>query len=147
MLELLFWMYAAAAVAVGASSPSQAPTKSERACKVDADCVKTSLDCCGCSAGGTGTAVNKRSLAAFERRRGRRCGESVVCVAALSSDWSCTGTPVCSAGSCRIAWAVGGACERDDQCLSFDVQSVCLPRNLKCGPATCIAGGCSVVPQ
>ena len=85
-----------------------------RACRSDADCVKTQLDCCGCTAGGVAVAVNKQAQSRFDRRRERSCGESVVCVAAISSSWTCTGTPICAAGTCRIAWAVGGACTRDD---------------------------------
>lgn len=142
MLELFVWLALAAA-----SPPNAVPTPAERACRSDADCVKTQLDCCGCTAGGVAVAVNKRAQSRFDRRRERSCGESVVCVAAISSSWTCTGTPICAAGTCRIAWAVGGACTRDDDCLSVDSDALCKPLNQSCGPARCLSGACSVVPK
>ncbi len=143
MLDLFVWLALAAAAA-----GSVVPTPAERACRTDAECVKTTLDCCGCTAGGDAVAVNQRSQSRFERRRARACGEIVTCVTAISSSWTCTGTPICAAGSCRIAWAVGGACSRDDDCLSIDSEALCKPLGLRhsCGPARCIRGACSLVP-
>lgn len=143
MLDLFLWLALAAAAA--ASTPP-VPTPAERACRADTDCVLTPLDCCGCSAGGVAVSVNKRSQSRFDRRRQQACGEVVTCVAAISSSWTCTGTPICSAGSCRTAWAIGGACRRDDDCLSVDSDAVCKPLGQSCGPARCIRGACSVVP-
>lgn len=146
MLDAWLWIWMAAALAP--ESPRTVyPTASEQACRQDSDCTKTSLDCCGCSAGGVGVGINKRSLDRHSKRRERQCGEAVLCVTAMSSDWSCTGTPVCVDRSCQIAWAIGGTCKTDEDCKSVDVESVCKPRQLTCGSARCIQGGCSVVPR
>jgi len=100
-----------AALAMGAAlgGASRAEAKHARAkapaaaldCKVDADCVAVPDDCCPCSEGGKQRAIPKKTKAAYEKDRHKRCGETM-CTEVVSQDPTCTQVPFCGAGICEL---------------------------------------------
>jgi hypothetical protein len=78
------------------------PFAMERACSADSDCVRARAQCCGCEAGGRGTAVNRRSLAAWHARLDGSCGETM-CPQVMSQHPSCTSPVACRSGQCETA--------------------------------------------
>ena len=75
-------------------------TDAERQCSTDADCMLTTVDCCGCNALGRQTAVRKDKLQALTERRRVICG-TVACAQGMSDDPSCAATKaLCRAGQC-----------------------------------------------
>ena len=80
-------------------------------CTSDGDCVRTRADCCGCSGGGTDTAVLATEQASYDG--------SLMCPAqpACSGTGTCAPdlAPACVQGSCELVSPLpAGACGRPD---------------------------------
>lgn len=82
---------------------------SERYCEKDEDCVKARGNCCGCTAGGTATAINKDFYAEYEEGLGG-CG----CVAMMSTDISCFAKPTCLNHECTLDYNDYSVCKKLD---------------------------------
>jgi len=86
-----------------------APTA--RSCAADTDCVRTRADCCGCTGGGTDTAVLASEQASYDASlmcpSQPACGGPDTCAADLQ--------PACVEGSCALVSPLPmGACGRPD---------------------------------
>jgi hypothetical protein len=87
-------------------------------CTVDADCVRTRADCCGCTRGGTDTAVPALDQAALDAALG--CPADPACP---GGDTCAAGTePRCIEGACELAMptptaACTGTCPTGQQCV------------------------------
>ncbi len=81
-------------------------------CTTDTDCVRTRADCCGCTRGGSDTAVPRGQLASHDQMLGCTGGELCPDVNACDAGE----TPQCAQGSCKLI--AGGlpadACGRPD---------------------------------
>ena len=73
----------------------------EQACEQDGDCLSVAANCCGCTAGGKATVINKAYKAEYDQRSKQNCDTR--CPAVMSSHPFCGRIPVCSKGFC--AWA------------------------------------------
>lgn len=71
------------------------------ACTENSDCVSVSADCCGCSAMGTATAVNKNFKSEWEGKMRSEC-MGTGCLMAVSQHPSCFAKPRCVFGMCRL---------------------------------------------
>lgn len=52
------------------------------ACASDDDCVSVKSGCCGCSMGGSNTAINREFLLEWESQSGKNC-DGVMCLAVV----------------------------------------------------------------
>ncbi len=68
-------------------------------CAQDSDCVSVKNDCCGCTAGGSATAINKNFES--EWREKLNC-EEIMCPAVMSSHPSCFQEPKCVENKCLL---------------------------------------------
>ncbi|MBI2042450.1 MAG: hypothetical protein HYT21_01740 [Candidatus Nealsonbacteria bacterium] len=67
-------------------------------CGTDADCVWVNADGCGCSAGGTATAINGKYINEWNLRFPK-----TFCPAVISMDWTCINSePKCSNNRCIL---------------------------------------------
>lgn len=86
-------------------TPITTPANSEApidfySCKLDSDCIFVKADCCGCSAGGTATAINKSFISQWKNNCDR---ENVSCVTVMSTDPSCINKiPQCVSNKCVL---------------------------------------------
>ena len=81
--------------------PSHIEIKDKYDCNNDSDCERVSDGCCGCSAGGGDTAINKNFLSEWEEDY-KKC-DSLICPAVMSDDPSCLNTvPKCIYNKCRL---------------------------------------------
>lgn len=69
-------------------------------CNIDLDCIAVNKNYCGCNAGGSATAINKRYLADWKGERAWQ--EGVACPAVMSDDPSCFGKPKCINNECVL---------------------------------------------
>jgi hypothetical protein len=74
-------------------------------CKKDQDCVAVPDDCCSCTSGGRLRALPRREKSSYDKGRKKEC-EGIMCTEVMSQDPSCSQTPVCDAGVCKMG---GGA--------------------------------------
>ena len=85
--------------------PSLEPSLNEmKKCYSDDDlvqCVKVKADCCGCNAGGTAIAINKRYKSYWENRLAEKCKE-IECPAVMSNDPSCFQKVGCINDECQL---------------------------------------------
>jgi len=75
-------------------------------CKKDQDCVAVPDDCCPCTQGGRMRALPRKEKASYEKGRKKEC-QGIMCTEVMSQDPSCSQTPVCDAGVCKMGG--GGA--------------------------------------
>lgn len=73
----------------------------EQACKQNGDCLAVPASCCGCTAGGKASVINKTHKDSYNKRSNRHC--QVACPAVMSSHPFCGRKPACRSGTC--AWA------------------------------------------
>ncbi len=76
----------------------QTHVKEIDSCTTDEDCILVQNGCCGCSAGGSNTSINKKYMFFWNREiLGSKC-TSVMCPAVMSNDYTCHGqvTPHCT---------------------------------------------------
>jgi hypothetical protein len=71
------------------------------ACKVDADCVLFTDDCCDCANGGKQHAIAKNDVAAHRAKREASC-KDVMCSMMVANDPTCAKRPACVAGACAM---------------------------------------------
>lgn len=83
------------------ASKGKAPAAGSTECKVDADCVAVTDECCPCSQGGKQRAILKKEQAGYEKDRKGRCKDQI-CTEEMSQDPSCTQRAVCLAGICEL---------------------------------------------
>ena len=67
-------------------------------CTQDSDCIIVKGDCCGCSAGGTATAINKK----FEKEWYEKLPKDCVCIQVISNHPSCFKEPKCVFNRCVL---------------------------------------------
>ncbi len=68
-------------------------------CNQDSDCIKVKADCCGCTAGGSATAINKT----FKNQWKNNCNEiDIDCPTVMSNDPSCFKEPKCVENKCVL---------------------------------------------
>ena len=79
------------------------PESQLRACSTSAECVKAVEGCCDCANGGRNTAINRKFLSPWLKKREAGC-LTVMCPAVLSTDPSCSEThsPQCVEGTCQL---------------------------------------------
>jgi len=111
-------------------------------CSVDAQCVETRADCCGCHFGGKDTAVLAGERAGYDAAL--ECPSSPTCPAIDTCEAGAA--PHCIQGDCKLVKAgqlPGNACGRDDlpQCPSGQVCTI------NRDPAASVLGVGSCVPQ
>lgn len=70
-------------------------------CNLDSDCVSVKADCCGCTAGGKATAVNKNYENNWKNKLQSDCKE-IACPYAMSNDASCFESPKCVSNKCVL---------------------------------------------
>lgn len=70
-------------------------------CNKDNDCVSVKSDCCGCTAGGSNTAINKDYLDYWNQKLSDECKE-IGCPAVMSDHWTCFAKPKCVNGKCQL---------------------------------------------
>ena len=70
-------------------------------CREDSDCVSVRGECCGCSSGGTATAINKKYKEEWENKLINNC-QNNLCLAGISDDWTCFAEPECIKGKCEL---------------------------------------------
>jgi hypothetical protein len=75
-------------------------------CKKDQDCVAVPDDCCSCTTGGRMRALPRKEKASYDKGRKKEC-QGIMCTEVMSQDPSCSQTPVCDAGVCKMGG--GGA--------------------------------------
>jgi hypothetical protein len=80
------------------------PGKGAAECKVAADCVAESVDCCGCNNGGKQHAIAKAKAAASAAKRKAHCAHTM-CPMVISNDPSCSQVPACVQGACVLTAA------------------------------------------
>jgi hypothetical protein len=85
----------------GHAGKGKAPAAGTADCKIDADCVVVTDDCCPCSEGGKQRAIPKKERAAYEKDRKKRC-EGTMCTEVMSQDPSCSQRAMCGAGICEL---------------------------------------------
>ena len=68
-------------------------------CNRDNDCISVKSGCCGCTAGGSSTTVNKDYLDYWDKKLLDECKE-VNCPAVMSNDWTWFAEPKCAEGRC-----------------------------------------------
>jgi hypothetical protein len=71
------------------------------ACQTTGDCVRVDADCCGCSSGGTGAAINKKYEKKWNDLQSGSCG-GTVCLAYISTDPSCVEPIECRDKMCIV---------------------------------------------
>ena len=86
-----------------AKKPGTAP---DVQCKKDQDCVAVPDDCCSCAQGGRMRALPRKEKASYDTGRKKEC-QGIMCTEVMSQDPSCSQTPVCEAGVCKMGG--GGA--------------------------------------
>lgn len=89
----------AGAAVAAATKPTEA--KKATACSKDADCVLEMADCCGCSQGGKQRAAHKKDKRT-DAQKAKDCGETTMCVQALSTDPSCGKKAACIKNECTL---------------------------------------------
>jgi hypothetical protein len=104
------WTFATAlacamAIVVGGWYAEANPAKTAVQCKKDQDCVAVPDDCCSCTSGGRLRALPRREKSSYEKGRKKEC-EGIMCTEVMSQDPSCSQTPMCDAGLCKMG---GGA--------------------------------------
>lgn len=70
-------------------------------CTSDNDCVSVKSGCCGCTEGGSNTAINNEHLGYWQLKLVNECKETA-CAQVMSDDWTCFATPKCVEGKCQI---------------------------------------------
>ncbi len=75
------------------------PVQDFYSCAEDSDCISVKNDCCGCTAGGTATAINKNLKDQWKNNCGRT---GVFCPAVMSDDPSCFSEPRCVNNKCIL---------------------------------------------
>lgn len=70
-------------------------------CAQDSNCIKTKGDCCGCSSGGTATAINKNFEKDWQDKLMKECYE-IDCLAVISNHPSCFQEPKCINNKCVL---------------------------------------------
>lgn len=75
-------------------------------CKKDQECVAVPDDCCPCTQGGRMRALPRKEKASYEKGRKKEC-QGIMCTEVMSQDPSCSQTPVCEEGVCKMGG--GGA--------------------------------------
>ena len=69
----------------------------EGVCRVDSDCVKQQVTCCGCSMGGREECMTKFEATIWKEKLARECKEDVMCIALYNcKDTECK----CEGGKC-----------------------------------------------
>ncbi|MFQ6010008.1 MAG: hypothetical protein ACE5J7_02715 [Candidatus Aenigmatarchaeota archaeon] len=89
-------------------------------CVSDSDCVKVDAGCCGCTAGGKATAINKNFVEQWDANLTGSC-KDIVCAMVMSDDPSCFAEPKCVQGECKLMAAdltadIMGSCEGVEEC-------------------------------
>ena len=69
-------------------------------CIQDSDCVSVKEDCCGCTAGGSATAINKDLESEWQKKL--NCTE-IMCTTVMSNHPSCFQEPKCAEEKCILA--------------------------------------------
>ncbi len=70
-------------------------------CANDSDCIAAQNGCCGCTAGGSNTAINKNYLNEWNKDIADVC-TNILCPQVISSDTSCFAEPKCIKGKCTL---------------------------------------------
>lgn len=70
-------------------------------CNEDADCVSVKDECCGCSAGGSSTAINKNYSDYWNNKISNEC-KGTLCPAVMSDHWTCFAKPKCVNNRCQL---------------------------------------------
>lgn len=73
----------------------------EEYCEQNNDCMKVKGDCCGCTAGGTATTINKNYYTQYVEDLKKRCG-GIGCAEIMSWDITCFTKPVCLSNRCEF---------------------------------------------
>ncbi|MEA2064675.1 MAG: hypothetical protein U9O66_00035, partial [Patescibacteria group bacterium] len=70
-------------------------------CNQNSDCISVKKDCCGCTAGGSAIAINKKFRDKWHKKFD--CGR-IMCPAVMSNDLSCFQEPKCAekSGKCLL---------------------------------------------
>ena len=69
-------------------------------CDQDSDCISIDKNCCGCNAGGSAVAINKKFKDDWNKKL--NC-EKIMCPAVMSNDPSCFQEPKCENNKCILA--------------------------------------------
>lgn len=72
-------------------------------CIIDSDCVKVDAGCCGCNAGDSRIAINKKYTEEWKQQL--NCTGDIACIQVVSSDPSCFDEQTqakCVQGTCKI---------------------------------------------
>lgn len=70
-------------------------------CSQDSECVSVKADCCGCTAGGKATAINKNFQEKWNKKLSSDC-RGIACIQVISNDPSCFKTPKCANNKCVL---------------------------------------------
>ncbi len=70
-------------------------------CNEDDDCISVKSGCCGCTAGGSNTAINRTYLDYWNNKMLDECKE-ISCLAVISNHWTCFAKPKCINDKCQL---------------------------------------------
>lgn len=70
-------------------------------CENDRECISISSGCCGCSAGGTATAINRDYYNYWNNKLSENC-QDLSCIQVISSHWTCFAEPKCIDETCQL---------------------------------------------
>lgn len=70
-------------------------------CEKDRECIKVDSGCCGCSAGGEATTINRKYHKYWSEKLDREC-RNVGCIAVMSNHWTCFAEPKCINNKCEL---------------------------------------------
>lgn len=72
-----------------------------KSCEKDSECIKIKDDCCGCSAGGKATSINKNFKDEYLGDLQKEC-KNIMCTQVISNDSSCKKDAVCVNNKCVL---------------------------------------------
>ena len=70
-------------------------------CNIDINCISVNAECCGCTAGGSNTAINKAYSDYWNQKLSEEC-KDIGCPAVMSDHWTCFAEPKCVNGICEL---------------------------------------------
>jgi len=73
-----------------------------KSCFKNSDCIRVKKDCCGCSGGGSDTAINKNFESIWEKKMDLECKNYDICSVDMDSGMNCSSESRCIKGECIL---------------------------------------------